>query len=144
MLHAPCDAIIAILIVVRRGRSRLTTPIYGTVVAWRWYGRAMRFEPTTIIRWYIIAVISWIPMAEHLDRRHRGILVTPLPALPDHLLATPPILQPIPPYYTGPAWAYNYDHVYLPRDRCWLDRSSNATADSPILHADAFSNNFLS
>ena len=86
---------------VRRGRSRLTTPIYGTVVAWRWYGRAMRFEPATIIPWYIIAVISWIPIVEHLDRRHRGILVTPLPALSDHLLATPPILQPISPYYTG-------------------------------------------
>ena len=61
----------------------------------------MRYEPATIIRWYIIAVISWIPIAEHLGRRHRGILVTPLPALPDHLLATPPVLQPMPPYYTG-------------------------------------------
>ena len=87
----------------------------------------MRFEPATIIWWYIIAVISWIPIAKHLDRRHRGILVTPLLALPDHHLATPPILQPIPPTILGHACAHNDDHVCLPRERCWLDRSSSKT-----------------
>ena len=34
-MRASGDAIIAIPIVVRRGRSRITTSIYRTVIAWR-------------------------------------------------------------------------------------------------------------
>ena len=49
--------------------------------------------------------------------RHRGIL----------------FFNPYRPIILGPAWAHNYDHVYLPRDRCWLDRSSNATAERALV-----------
>ena len=46
-----------------------------------------------IIRWCIIAAISWIPTAEHLDHCHREVLVTPLPTLPNHLHVIPNHLQ---------------------------------------------------